>query len=474
MTNNNFLLKTKALWTACLLFLSLPFASVAQHSMPVDFDECVDLVSVVWHLAGAPEYNNCRVQPYMEMTDEYFDDYRGHEAVMMALQLYRNGVGYDAVADYGSHLEINEQGDVVFSKSMALDLDQRWSGNRATAFLDVINDFYSATDFHEWFESTEPYRQEALTAFQQVAGMVDRPWFDRFYGPVEDARFRVILCLLAGVNNYGLSSHMMDGTLDLHPVISSASYADGAISFRVGEVLPLLIHEFCHTYCNPLIDSHFQSMASSATQAYQYKEELMRRQAYGSPKVMLYETLVRASVVCYMAQHFTPDQVNAEVLLSKEESNGFVLVRSVYEALNRYATLSDQYPNIESYMPQVVKAVNQFSLRRCKAQQRAAEKHSVKYKCNIKDGAANVPSGLFVFTITFDRPMDPTIALGIANADFPEYKSHEWSDDAKVLRVTFMLRPDHEYGIRVMGAEMRSTDGHTAVESSVRFHTQRR
>ena len=70
---------------------------------------------------------------------------------------------------------------------------------------------------------------------------------------------------------------------------------------------------------------------------------------YNKVQVMLYETLVRACVICYYIDH---SNNNLEELLKKEEELGFVLIRLCVEALrNKKTTLRD-------YMPELIYLIN--------------------------------------------------------------------------------------------------------------------
>lgn len=82
--------------------LTLP--TFAQEPVKAHFDECLDLMSVVWRLTGANEYNLCMAEQYSKEVDATFGEFRDHPVVQLA-QKYRSqsGISYDAVAAYGLH-----------------------------------------------------------------------------------------------------------------------------------------------------------------------------------------------------------------------------------------------------------------------------------------------------------------------------------------------------------------------------------
>lgn len=148
--------------------------------IPLDFDECVDLMSVVWRLAGADEYQRCSVAPYVEEVDRHFSPFSEHPAVQLAKKYYNNNVGYDAVAVYGAHLDVDGNGNVVFDDTLIRDFDSRWSESMQFEFLEVLNSFYKESDFKKWFDSTKQVREESIQAFSAISSSIDMDWYGSF------------------------------------------------------------------------------------------------------------------------------------------------------------------------------------------------------------------------------------------------------------------------------------------------------
>ena len=176
---------------------------------------------------------------------------------------------------------------------------------------------------------------------------------------------------------------------------------------------------------------------------------------------MMNETFVRASVIRYMKTHYP--QVEESALVKEEEKQGFILMQTLCDALRQYEQQRDKYATMTDFMPTLAKAVNDFDLKQYKKRQKAMSKLNATYKVNLKNGAKNVPSGLFTLVITFSKPMANSIALynSFSGADFPPVKSYVWRDD-KTLEVVFLLEPSHQYGFVVMGSEFPTKDGHNA------------
>ena len=458
------------------LILLLPALGIqGKEKIKAEFSEGVDLLATVWQLAGAEEYNRCAVTPYATSHARHFAGARTHKAVELARTYYRDGTGYDAVAEFGCMIT-TEGGRVAMDSLKRNTLDNRWTQDMQEEFIIALDDFYRQTDFGSWYASTATTRTEAISAFKSVADEIDTAWYGRFFGG-NGASFKIILSLLVGQNNYGISSHLTDGTLLLTPVMGCAEYKDGHIVYDGPTVLPILVHEFCHAYCNPLVDAFYADMEPSLLSAYAYDKRKLSSQAYTTPRTMMYETLVRSSVIRYLASHksLTPQQ--RRELIGREEALGFVLTETTEESLAAYEAAADGTKGLTPYMPELVRDIGKFSVKayakRRKAEKAAADKLRVHYRCSIKDGARNITPGPLTLSITFDSPMEEGISIGMTDKEIPEYESHTWSDDHRTLSILFHTRPSTTYGMLIMGEGFVSHDGRRAVESELTFTTRR-
>ena len=450
-----------------VLFITLFSAQTlfAQNPAPVHFDECVDLMATVWRLSGSNEYNRCMVPSYAHEVDSVFAPFKEHPVVKKASCYQQEyGIGYDAVASYGLHLTLTESGAIVLNDSFLEGGDNsfdRWPDQQKKEFLEPLNDFYRASHFHDWYSKQKDIHEQFKQAFDAINQQVDYSWFDNYFGPQSGSTFRIVLSLLVGPNNYGCSAQLKDGSTALSPVIGNCHVDEnGNASYNANAVLPIVIHEFCHHYCNPLNDQFWPLMSQSAKKVFKERERQLRQEAYSSAKTMMDETFVRASVIRYMKTHYP--QIDEQALVKEEEKHGFILTQTLCDALKYYEQQRETYVTMSDFMPVYVKAVNDFDLKQYKKQQKQQAKLNATYKVNLKNGAKNVPSGPFLLTIVFSKPMTEGISLYmIPGTDFPPFKGYSWHDD-KTLEVSFLLEPSHQYGFIVKGDGFYTKDGHNA------------
>lgn len=458
------------------LIFKLVTSYVAESTppLPVDFNEGVDLLSMVWRLMGDRVYNYSTIPGYCAKADAYFAPFKNHPVVEKAREYSESGIGYDAVASYGLHLVISSDGKISFNEQFAKNGDtsfDRWTEQQKEEFLPLLEDFYRESEFHKWYLSTAPVQGEAKQAFAKVASQLDMNWFDTFFGPrPENSQFQIVLSILCGVNNYGCSATMKSGGERLSPVISCCQVDDGGnLFYNTDIVVPIIVHEFCHSYCNPLNARYWNGMKKNATAVFKLNDEKLSAMAYTTPEIMMDETFVRSCVIRYQLSHGRADQ--KAVLVAEPMDMGFLLTADVVDALNQYEQQRGHYARMNDFMPQIVKTVNAFNCKKIEKFLKKQKRHNATYTCNIQDGATDIPSGEFNLVITFSKPIVPGVALsyGRGNGKFimPAHgkESFNWDKSQKILTVSILLEPHAQYSFSILGDHFKTMDGYNAGET---------
>ena len=326
------------------------------------FSESMDLLSLIWRLAGAPEYNDCKIKTVSESADAFFASMKNHEAVRLASEYRNRGVSYDAVATYGLFLLLTDDGPIIFNPFLDGSDNsnlRRWPGNSKEEMLVALNDFYQKSDFHKWYKSLETLRGQAISSFKKRC-TIDYDWFDHFYGPMDNVHTQIILSILNGYSSYGPSTDLSYGGKLCSPILGLFREDSAGDPYYAAGSPGNVIHEFSHAFCNPLIDKYWESMKDKANSLFPEVESLMRSMAYTDAKIMMYETLVRACTIRYLITHGYSK--NKESLIQNEESRGFLLVRCVVDALEIREQNWSKYPTLDDFMPEIIKVVNDYQL----------------------------------------------------------------------------------------------------------------
>jgi hypothetical protein len=128
--------------------------------------------------------------------------------------------------------------------------------------------------------------------------------------------------------------------------------AAGIPRFQKGWVVPLIVHEFCHSYVNPVVNRHRDKLKAAGEIIYPHVESNMRRWGYNRWYVMIQEYLVRACVIRYLASE--GDSRGKERRIRRDEEAGFEGIADVARLLIGYERNRERYPRLEYFIPEIV------------------------------------------------------------------------------------------------------------------------
>lgn len=355
-----------------LLFGAILFAGYIGKaaSIRVEPSETVELMSVIMTLTGAQEYNSSYIWPeYKKVVDERFADYKDHPAVKYAFKL-RNEYGF--AFDVPMKLAINSQiknGEFIYVDKRGLEVVKmtppRWSESEHKELIAAINLFYKESDFNDFFRSNKdlylPVQETLEKLFNEALNL---EWLSGFMGDKTKIDYTVALSYLAGNVSFGpdvkigedIIPRPIMGIFDRDGFIAGNDY----VSLRMPIVL---IHEYLHPYCNPLIDKHYSELEPSGNVIFPLFEKQLQRQGCRTWKMVMYEALVRASVVAYMkSDDGFKDKVSGQIIYEEDEC-GFQWLGSLVDKLGEYDTNRDKYPTLESFMPEIVGFYNELAVK---------------------------------------------------------------------------------------------------------------
>src|SRR5688500_18981571 len=164
---------TRPTWLLTLALLLLLLTAIpaigqgVQSDRPpieVRVDPRVELMSIVFRLAGNPEYNmGNSTSPYSRAVDEHFGPFREHAVVKQAQRLRQGrGISYDAVSSLAVHLEMDKT--LVPALRAPLEprppqLENRWTAADAEGFVALLADFAIRISKGSWRSSATSMRR---------------------------------------------------------------------------------------------------------------------------------------------------------------------------------------------------------------------------------------------------------------------------------------------------------------------------
>lgn len=467
---------TKLKVTFFIAIIISPFIIKAQQENglpnPV-VDTRVELLSIVFRLAGNQEYNSDRNKNYVQEIHDYFDKFASHPLIKFAKQLHdENGVSYDQVMSMAIFIKQPPELDPIVPFSDQLP-NERFSKANALKFVELLKHFYKDADCETFFNTHKDYYARATEGYNVLFKKLDVNWYFKYYGKQPTEKYQIVIGLGNGGANYGPAIDLPNHSRIVYAIIGAYNFDDHQIPiFSESYDLPTLIHEFNHSFVNYLTDKYEVQLKNAGITIYSLDSIKMKRQAYGTWQDMLSEALVRASVIQYLNNHYTDTSV-ADRELKEQLAEGFVWIRGLVDLLSKYKSKRDVYPTLESFMPEVVKFYAEVALNYNKLND-DFEKLRPKVISLIPDinGLENVSSTLTELKINFSEPMGKGISIFLGEggkAHYPITDVMGFSEDSKSYKVKLSLVSGKTYDFVLTGRGFKSKTGYPLQTYAVHF-----
>lgn len=444
-----------------LLLMAAQASLAADHKSQVS--EICELVSTVCRLAGYDEYNNNAAINYAAAVDSTFNPFKEHAAVQFLKEKRaQRELAYDAMMDYACFTEI--YGDSIRIKEITsfdhlAEHDSRWTTEDAKRFTNLLNDFYHASDFHNFFTCHRlDYEKAEQWVDAYIIPEVDFDWFVNLFGIDKTENLSVIPSML-NRGNYGVPvenpqsgeyfPHVVIGPQGTDSIGSPTYYRDGGI----------LLHEFTHSFVNPPVSQYEDTLSALCEPYFDYAQDLLRKRAYGEALTMAYETLVRVCNVIYDRDHGDgADEIDSSI--KQLMTGGFPLSGVVYDALiNDYSAERTKYPTFADYMPRLIEIIS--STEPYTVIDYIESNMGEISVTGIEDGATDVPSGKVTIRLHFTKPHKYGFGFsrGRGNdGEIPDIDGMPKRDENGDLIITLLLEPGQKYDFSLPGSFFRTED----------------
>lgn len=340
----------------CAVLLLTPAATAAAQEIDVRVDARVELFGVLFQMAGRKEYNMTRLSGWQTSVDGWFDSASAHPAVEMTRRLARTyGVGYFVPMTLAVHLTAPPALAERMPFERAPTLHRAWTTfpDSTAAYLNVVRDFARATDFESFMAENSALVDTTESRLRRlIAQHVDVQWIEALWGEPAPAHFVLVPGLLNGRASYGVEYQPDAGEREIYAITGVSMVGPDGLPLFEPEFARVIVHEFSHAYANGLIDAHRTELAEIGEALYAPVADRMRQQAYGSWESMLYEALVRAAVVRYVAVHEGAAAAEAEI--AEQADLGFVWSEALDELLREYENGRGRYASVRSFMPRII------------------------------------------------------------------------------------------------------------------------
>jgi len=328
-------------------------------TIKVEVDPRVELIGIVFRLAGSPEYNQGGIRSYVKDVERHFGDFDGHPVVKMAATLRNTHLmSADGPMSLSVYIDRDFRPQKTFEE-WPWGLDYRWERQETKEFIEKLQQFATDTKFNEFFKAHGTLYEKGIRSCEALLAQHDlRTWLDEFFGVDGSGDLRLVLGFVNGPNNYGLR-FTAGKTHEKYAVIGVHLFdPDGNPVFRPKQ-LATTTHEFCHSFANPIVDKYMEQLQPAGEKLYAAHASAMQRIGYQNWKALVYESAVRACVASFIRNSFPPEVL--QYYLTDEASYGFVWTKELSKVLLRYEGKREKYPTFESFFPEIVVFFNDYS-----------------------------------------------------------------------------------------------------------------
>jgi hypothetical protein len=292
-----------------------------ERKLAVDIDRRVELMSIVFRLAGLPRYAEAAT-PYARAVDAHFAPFREHDAVVFTRQLgARSGIGYEMAPALAVFLDDN------LAPPLPREL-VRWQVAKLDVYVAAVRAFAKTADL-DGFLAAQRVSTDAVVArdrafFDKVPAI---EWLDHTFGPRPGARYFLVPGLLTGPMDY--AARRGD---DIYVIAHLDMPDEAGLPSPRATAVPFVIHELCHSYTNPIVDAALGELQPSAARAIGERREVFASQAYTTDQIVLEESVVRAIVVLWVRDRDGAAAAQNEI--ATQERLGFAWTRALADALD--------------------------------------------------------------------------------------------------------------------------------------------
>ena len=327
-------------------------------------DERVELVSILCRLAGYREYNMNTGGQYVADIDSFFRDAKTHPAVLMLDSLRQtNGIAYDAPMSLAVNLQ--KEGSRCTLACDPSTLEERWQDVDMELLARRMSDFCAKARFAEFYEAHRQFYDSACDTFNdKVTSRFRQGWYEQFYGTKATENFGIIIGFANGGGNYGPHRQLPGKPKDVYSIIGYSVDDSGQplYSTCATDYLNTLIHEFNHSFVNPLADDpRFAArMEAAGNKMLTLSRQTMRKNAYTSWETVINESIVRAAVVRYFIDNgMTQDEIRQSITV--EVATGFWWMPGLVKCLAVYSSHRDRYPTLDTYYDCLIRFFDGFA-----------------------------------------------------------------------------------------------------------------
>lgn len=333
----------------CILFVSGSFGQ--QQKINIVVDESAEMITVMQLLFEYPLVGKADIKYKLDVLT-YFDKYKEDSSVLYFLDIAQKFFNFSRPFNYVWHFsfpDFKQTGEFTEYENDYLEFAKYKDSLKL--FLVALKQFYNTTNFHQFFLSQKPFYDSIIYKVKQATDKINlSSILENHYGEKQHA-YTLVLSPLSIESGMSISIKTKKGN-DLYSIIGPNIDSKVTPVFDERWLMQyLVIHEFSHAFCNPLIDKHYQLLEKDSC-LYTPVKKAMNQQACGDWRSTLNETLTRANEVVLIENIFGKD--DADKIYNEYMGQKWVYLKGLIPVIKKYQANRAKYKKLDDIMPDII------------------------------------------------------------------------------------------------------------------------
>jgi Domain of unknown function (DUF4932) len=360
--------KTTILAGVVMTFLGCGSAAFAAEKtdsrIHVEIDPRIELFSIVFRLAGNPEYNVAADLKYAGEVDKYFAKHKDHPAIKTAKKLASDhDVAFETVLSLAVHLnDAYKLAERVPLNSRTKSLDSRWPTKLIPQFLEQLRDFVEVSKFKAFVAQHQKfYAESAKRLNKAVEKSKYATWFNGYFAPRSKTVYDASVGLLLGPYTYAVGVDLPGGREEVH-LIAGVLFSDTKdLPVFDSDLEGGIVDALCTYSVVPLLNANVSKIKGPTSKIFDQIRDKMTSHGFPDWWSLARESCVRACRVRYVANTYGNRRARTE--LYRHQGLGFLWMPDLVDLLADYEANRKRYPTLDSFFPKIVSLFEDYAKR---------------------------------------------------------------------------------------------------------------
>jgi len=326
----------------------------SSHSkkIAVIVDERIELITTMQLLFDYPLVGRADIT-YKQDVLNYFAKHKQDTSVNYFLNIAEKYLSFIRPINYALHFSFPEfKRDAAFTDYENNDLGfAKHSSDSLRLYLGALKQFYQESHFHNFYVAHQKLYDSLIITIRKAVDSVDLAGvLEKHYGRSQHSYTLVLspLFLDAGMSTW---IKRKNGN-DLYSIIGPDAGSEAQPNFDTRWLMQfLVIHEFSHPFCNPLVDKYYRSLEKDSC-LWQPIKKQMKRQGNASWKTVLCELLTRANEISLIKEIYGKE--DADKIYDDYIKKDYIYLKGLVPLIDEYNSNRGKYKTIDDIMPGVL------------------------------------------------------------------------------------------------------------------------